>query len=171
MTTFYLGLGSNLGDRLGLLATGVAALQRAPGVQVSGGSAVYESAPVGVTEQPDFLNLVISVETSLPPPDLLALCLATEAACGRIRTTRWGPRTLDLDVLLADGLEWNDDRLTLPHPRMQERAFVMIPLAELAPELTLNGESIRTHAQRLDAASLRLTATWPDLLRRGENAK
>jgi len=127
-----LGLGSNLGDREGNIAAAVARLAAWPGVTVEKVSSLYETAPVGYTDQPDFLNAVISVRTTLAPRELLAACLAVERELGRERKVRWGPRTVDIDVLFYDDAALASDELTLPHPRFHERCFVLVPLAEIA---------------------------------------
>lgn len=126
----FLGLGTNLGDRRGYLREAVDAV---PGlVEVS---SVYETEPVGGPEQGAFLNIVVEVETDLDPYGLLELCRTLERAAGRERRIRWGPRTLDVDVLWIDGVAVNDDELTVPHPRMYQRNFVVVPLLEIAPDL------------------------------------
>lgn len=139
MSTAYLGLGSNLGDRESTLAGAVQALASAAGIEVRKRSSVYETAPVGLATQPDFLNLVVEIGTSLAPRELLSRCLEIETSFGRVRREHWGPRTLDIDVLWFDGLTWADSELILPHPRMQDRGFVLTPLAEIAPDLELDG--------------------------------
>lgn len=149
MKTAFLGLGSNLGDRRGHLLEAWRGLAADPAITVVRGSSVYESKPVGVTEQPDFLNMVVEIGTMHPPLSLLAACLALEARLGRERRERWGPRVIDLDVLCYDQLRWDDDRLVLPHPRMHERSFVLTPLMEIAPELLVNGVSVRVLAARV----------------------
>ena len=126
----FVGLGSNLGDRRAFLSAAVRDLPNK--VAVSG---VYKTAPIGGPAQGPFLNLVVEMRTSVGPYDLLAICQQLEASAGRARTERWGPRTLDVDVLLYGEFELDDTELTIPHPRMNERAFVLYPLAELAPEL------------------------------------
>ncbi len=127
-----LGLGSNLGDREGNIAAAVARLAAWPGVSVEKVSSLYETAPVGYTDQPDFLNAVIAVVTTLGPRELLTACLAVERGLGRERSVRWGPRTVDIDVLFYDDVVLDSDELTLPHPRFHERCFVLVPLAEIA---------------------------------------
>lgn len=126
----FLSLGSNLGDRRRRLREAVDSL---PGVVRV--SPVYETEPVGGPPQPDYLNLVVEVETDLSPRALLGLCHRLESAAGRMPGERWGPRPLDVDVLLVDDLVVDEPDLTIPHPRMQERRFVMAPLADIAPEL------------------------------------
>lgn len=135
MTKAYLGLGSNLGNRQQLLSAARAALAAEEGVQVTGASALYQTAPVGGPPgQPDFLNAVLQLETVLSPQQLLDRCLALEAGFGRQRQELWGPRTLDIDLLDYGGEELSEPGLSLPHPRLQQRAFVLVPLAELAPD-------------------------------------
>jgi 2-amino-4-hydroxy-6-hydroxymethyldihydropteridine diphosphokinase len=128
-----------MGDRDALLAEALRKLDATPGIQVVAVSSLYETKPVGPTAQADFLNLVVKLETNLPPYALLNTCLRIEAELGRERRERWGPRTVDLDVLWCEGLAQTDEKLTIPHPRMHERAFVLVPLAELAPKLKLDG--------------------------------
>lgn len=135
MTKVYLGLGSNLGDRQQLLSAARGALAAEEGIRVTGVSALYQTAPVGgPSGQPDFLNAVLQIETLLSPQQLLARCLALEARGGRQRLELWGPRTLDIDLLDYGGEVLAEPGLSLPHPRLQERAFVLVPLAELAPD-------------------------------------
>jgi len=133
----YLGLGSNLGDRAENLQRAVGRLGAEPGVRVVASSSVWETDPVGGPRQPDYLNAVVRAETDLAPRELLTACLFVEAALGRVRAERWGPRIIDIDVLLLDGLVMDDAELTLPHPRMTERAFVVLPLLELEPDAAL----------------------------------
>ncbi|MBS1849045.1 MAG: 2-amino-4-hydroxy-6-hydroxymethyldihydropteridine diphosphokinase [Actinobacteria bacterium] len=132
MTRAFLGLGSNLGDRRRYLAEAIELL----GASVVAVSDVYETEPVGGPGgQGSFLNLVVELDTDLGPHELLAVCHRLEAAAGRVREERWGPRTLDVDVLWIDGVTIDDPELTVPHPRMRERRFVLAPLGELAADL------------------------------------
>ena len=133
----YLGLGSNLGDRLATLQRAVDLLAADPGITVRRTSRVWETDPVGGPEQPDFLNIVAEVDTDLEPLDLLAAVNRVESALGRVRDVRWGPRTVDIDILLIGDTTIADDRLTVPHPRMHERAFVLMPLLELIDDPVL----------------------------------
>lgn len=135
MTRAYLGIGSNLGDRLAFLQLAVDRLGAAQGVRVVAVSRVYETDPVGGPVQDDFLNAVVEVDTDLDATELHAVCVDAESAASRVRVERWGPRTLDVDVLLYDDVRSDDPALTLPHPRMAERAFVLAPLHDLAPDL------------------------------------
>jgi 2-amino-4-hydroxy-6-hydroxymethyldihydropteridine diphosphokinase len=137
----YLALGSNLGDRLAHLQYAVDALDGADGVEVVAVSRVYETAPVGGPPQDAYLNAVIATETGLEPHALLALGQRVERDAQRVRAERWGPRTLDVDVLLYDDLRLDDPELTLPHPRMWERGFVLAPLRDVAPDLVATATS------------------------------
>ncbi|MEO7429525.1 MAG: 2-amino-4-hydroxy-6-hydroxymethyldihydropteridine diphosphokinase [Acidimicrobiales bacterium] len=131
MTRAFLGLGSNLGDRVAQLRAAVAALD-----DVTAVSPVYETAPVGGPhDQGAYLNLVVELDTLLDAWGLLAACHRLEQAAGRIRDVRWGPRTLDVDVLWVDGVIVDDPDLQVPHPRMWDRRFVLAPLADIAPDL------------------------------------
>ncbi len=129
----FIGVGANLGDRWATMRRALAALAREPGIKTVEASAVYETAPVGVLDQPEFLNLVLGVETTLTPEALLAVLHQLEKAAGRRREqeVRWGPRPLDLDLLLYEGETRAGPELILPHPRMWSRAFVTVPLSEL----------------------------------------
>lgn len=130
MTRAFLGLGSNLGDRVGQLRGAVAALADVVAV-----SPVYETEPIGGPEQGPYLNLVVELDTPLTSRGLLDVCRQLEAAADRVRGERWGPRTLDVDVLWVDGEIVDEPDLTVPHPRMWERRFVLTPMADLAPDL------------------------------------
>ncbi len=131
----YLALGSNLGDRLAQLRAAVEGLLAHPAIVVVAVSRVYETDPVGGPVQDDYLNAVVAIDTDLTPLELLAVAQDLEAAAARVRGERWGPRTLDVDVLLYDAVESDDPTLTLPHPRMWERGFVLAPLRDVAPDL------------------------------------
>jgi 2-amino-4-hydroxy-6-hydroxymethyldihydropteridine diphosphokinase len=133
----YLGLGSNLGDRLATLQRAVDLLD-AEGVRVTASSRVWETDPVGgPAGQPSFLNAVVEVETDRSPDALLAAVHRVEAALGRVRDVRWGPRTIDVDVLLYEDVTRADPTLTIPHPRMMERSFVVLPLLDIVPDPVL----------------------------------
>lgn len=148
MKTAYLALGSNLGDRGANLAAALAALRdrsesRLKVVQVS---SIYQTAPIGPVEQGDFYNLAAQIETVFSPAELLTYCLSVEAELGRVRRERWGPRVIDIDLLIYEEERIISETLSLPHPRMLERAFVLIPLAEIAPRLVLEGETAASRA-------------------------
>jgi 2-amino-4-hydroxy-6-hydroxymethyldihydropteridine diphosphokinase len=133
MTRAYIALGANLGDPLATVNAAVEALRDLPQSQMIAISSSYRTAPIGLHNQPDFINAVVAVETGLEAQSLLDELFAIEARFGRLRSVPNAPRTLDLDLLLHGDLICNDQRLTLPHPRMHERAFVLAPLAEIAP--------------------------------------
>lgn len=133
----FLGLGSNLGDRLANLQAAVDALQTEPGLWVTASSRVWETAPVGGPPQPDYLNAVIRVETDLSARDLLDVARRAESRLGRVRRERWGARSLDVDILLYDEEQIDEPELVVPHPRMTQRAFVLLPLLELEPDPVL----------------------------------
>jgi 2-amino-4-hydroxy-6-hydroxymethyldihydropteridine diphosphokinase len=127
----FVSLGSNLGERVTALRAACEALAGLPDTDVIGASPIYETEPQDLPDQPPFLNQVVCLETGLGPDALLAACQAIEAAAGRVRTVRFGPRTLDVDILLIEGVVCDSTTLTLPHPRMWQRAFVLVPLAAL----------------------------------------
>ena len=137
MAAVFLSLGSNLGDRETKIREALDLLAGDPDIRVERTSSLYETAPVGMSEQPDFINAVALVETDLPPSELLRRVQRIESALGRDRNQHWGPRIIDLDILLYGDQSVDTAFLTIPHPRMMERAFVMAPLAEIAPDLRL----------------------------------
>lgn len=138
MRVFAIGLGTNLGDRLGYLKAALAHLKRDARMEVEAVSRVYETPPWG-PPQPHYLNAAVRITTSLVPTDVLALCLEVEASLGRVRKERWGPRTIDLDVLYAEedgrALAVSEVQLEVPHPRLAERAFALAPLLDVMPQL------------------------------------
>lgn len=138
----FISIGSNLGDRMAYLTDAVDSLPNVVAV-----SNVYETAPVGGVVQDDFLNLVVELDCDLAPMELLRLCHRIESSANRTRDVRWGPRTVDLDIIWMDGVEMNDEALTIPHPRWRERRFVLAPLAELAPEMVSEDDLSRTDGQ------------------------
>jgi 2-amino-4-hydroxy-6-hydroxymethyldihydropteridine diphosphokinase len=151
------GAGANLGDRLATLAAAVTALRCSHGVHALETSSVYETAPVGLTAQPKFLNLVAGIETTLTPEALLHALQTIEQAHGRVRIERWGPRTLDLDLLAFEAETRATASLTLPHPRMLARAFVLVPLHELLRSPRFAGdarwEKLKAAAREIPDAS------------------
>ncbi|MFZ3172548.1 MAG: 2-amino-4-hydroxy-6-hydroxymethyldihydropteridine diphosphokinase [Carboxydocellales bacterium] len=149
MVTAYVGLGSNQGDSVENLRLAIIKLNSTAGIMVQEVAELYQTAPVGYVEQAWFFNTVARVETTLSPEELLKSLFKIEDELGRIRTIRWGPRTLDLDLLLYTGEQSSIPELTIPHPRMQERAFVMVPLAEIAPDILINGQTAEQIAKIL----------------------
>ena len=137
--TAYVALGANLEDPIVQVRAGLAALATLPNTQLLAQSSLYRTAPVGYADQPDFINAVAAVDTELSPRELLDALLAIELNHGRVRQFANAPRTLDLDVLLYDDVEVNESGLTIPHPRMHERAFVLAPLSEIAPHCEIPG--------------------------------
>lgn len=158
----YLGLGTNLGDRAANLAAGHKLLNER-GVRVLAASSIYSTAPWGGVEQPDFLNQVILGETGLPPCELLYLVKQIEADVGRTPTVFWGPRVLDIDILLYDELTFDAKGLTIPHREIKNRAFVLVPLAELAPDLVLpDGDRVDGLLGQLSPTELGGVLLWQD---------
>lgn len=137
MAAAYLSLGSNLGDREANIHKALGLLGET--VRVIRVSSLYETAPIGVTDQGHFINAVALIETDLDPINLLNAINGIEQSVGRVRNFRWGPRVIDIDILLYDNAVVNTPELTIPHPEMMKRAFVLIPLAEIAPDLELPG--------------------------------
>ena len=153
--TIYLALGSNLGDRSANLRSAIAALS--PAVQVLQESPFYETEPWGLTDQPAFLNMVLKGETSLIPLELLRQLKNLETGLGRQPGVRWGPRLIDMDILFYDNLVLNTPQLVIPHPRLHERAFVLVPLADIAPDLLhpVLGKTIRQLLEQVDASDIK----------------
>lgn len=153
----YVGFGANLGDPARTLREAAARLAPRIGA-IEAGSHLYRTRPVGGPDQPEFRNAVARVRTGLSPEGLLTVLLAVEAEFGRVRDVRWGPRTLDLDLIWYEGEERDDERLALPHPRAHEREFVLRPLAELAPGLVLRGATVSEWLARLAPQGVERTA-------------
>jgi len=143
----YIGIGSNIGNRQANIKRALDLLNSNENIEVSAVSSLVETAPVGYTEQPNFINAAAELYTNLTPRELLNTLLAIENQMGRTREVRWGPRVIDLDLLLYNNEHINEDGLQVPHPRIMERAFVLLPLAEIAPELILpDGRTAREAA-------------------------
>lgn len=153
MAEVLLGLGGNLGDVALTIATALERLQ-AGGVRIVARSSLYRTAPWGKTDQPAFINACALGETELRPRALLDRILAVEADLGRERAERWGPRTIDIDILDYDGVVLDEPGLTLPHPRLAERAFVLVPLAEIAPKRIIGGRTVRAWAASVDVSGV-----------------
>ena len=148
MNLSYLSLGSNMGNRFEMLRQAVSQLANHAAIRITRISSLYETDPVGYTDQEPFLNMVVELETELEALPLLDVCQEIEQNLQRKRLVRWGPRTIDLDILLYNQDSFKTERLTVPHPRMRERAFVMVPLLEVNPELEVVG-SIEAEGVRL----------------------
>ena len=144
----YIALGANIGDRAGQLSAAIDEMERT-GLHVTKQSSVYETAPVGYTEQPSFFNMVVEVESRQSSDELLNTLQQIEQRLGRERLFKNGPRTIDLDILFYNGEDIQSEHLTVPHPRMQERAFVLAPLAEIAPELVVRGQTVASWLEGL----------------------
>jgi 2-amino-4-hydroxy-6-hydroxymethyldihydropteridine diphosphokinase len=151
MTNAVIGIGTNMGDRYRNINDAVKAISLLPGTSVLEASHIYETEPVGYPEQDDFLNAAILIETNMSPMALLGACLGIEAAFGRVRTVKNGPRVLDLDLLLYEGMKSESFELTLPHPRILERAFVMVPLMDLYPTGRTPGLYFGPHLKEIGA--------------------
>jgi 2-amino-4-hydroxy-6-hydroxymethyldihydropteridine diphosphokinase len=156
MVEALLGLGGNLGDVQSTLDRAVAALCDGLDVRLIARSSDYRTAPWGVTDQPPFVNLALVVDTVLTPRALLYRALSVEAMFGRdrAREQHWGPRILDIDIIAFDGLEINENGLTLPHPHLFERAFVLAPLAEIVPNRKIKGIAIKDALAKLDGGGI-----------------
>lgn len=157
----FLGLGSNLGERAPNLRTAIKALP--PHVEVVQASPVYQTAPWGYTEQADFLNQVVKAQTNLSPQALLVHLKNIENKIGRTATFRWGPREIDIDILLYDDLIVDEPGLTIPHPRLHQRAFMLVPLAHIDGEIRLpgSGKTIDQLLSDLDTASVEIYQETP----------
>lgn len=150
-----IGLGGNIGDPPAVMAAALRRIDARADTDVVVVSRLYRTPPWGVTDQPFFYNACAALDTTLSPHGLLDLCLATEQAFKRERRERWGPRTLDLDVLDYEDVPVSDDALTLPHPRIADRAFVLIPLAEIVPRFRMaGGETIEARITALDGSGI-----------------
>ncbi|WP_281409278.1 2-amino-4-hydroxy-6-hydroxymethyldihydropteridine diphosphokinase [Chelativorans sp. Marseille-P2723] len=155
----FLGLGGNVGEPEKTMAAALRALDSHDRVRVVQASSLYRTPPWGKLDQPDFLNAAAEIATGLKPQELLALCLDTERALKRERVERWGPRNIDIDILTYGDRRIDGSGLEIPHPRMLARAFVLLPLAEIAPRLILGGRPIEAHLSALDSSGVeRLSA-------------
>ena len=141
--TAYLGMGGNMGNRVKLLRMAIAGLNLAAGVKLREISSFYETAPWGKTDQDSYINAAAKITFVGSPPELLACCQAIEQRLGRQRREKWGARTMDIDILHIEGVEQSDPALTLPHPYLTQRNFVLTPLAEIAPDLIIKGQTVR----------------------------
>lgn len=152
MNRAYLSIGSNIGNRIDYLTRAIDQLQHHPGIHVKRQSSIYETEPVGLINQANFLNIVVEIETSLEANALLQVCQLVEELLGRERVIRWGPRTVDIDILLFNEEVIRTETLIIPHERMHERLFVLVPLLELAPGL-VHSETKRPFKQYVEEAT------------------
>jgi len=151
----FLSIGSNMGDKRAYLDQAVERLGQHDQIQVQAQSSYYETDPVGYTEQDLFLNIGLELDTMLKPEDLLSVCQAIELDLHRERLIRWGPRTVDIDIIFYDDLSMSTEDLILPHPRALERGFVMWPIYEIAGDLIVQGRPIKELIQDLPAEGIR----------------
>ncbi|MDO7908598.1 2-amino-4-hydroxy-6-hydroxymethyldihydropteridine diphosphokinase [Paenibacillus sp. JX-17] len=160
----YIALGANLGDRQATLMEAVTLLDQHPDIQVERCSNLYETEPVGYMNQPAFLNMALTVSTRLQPIELLRAMLEIENQLGRVRDVRWGPRTVDLDLIWMEGLQLDTPELMLPHPRMRERAFVLVPLSDIvSPDTSGLYNTVKSALAGLDGREgiqLWTTCSW-----------
>lgn len=149
MNKSYLGLGTNMGDRLNYLNQALNILNSHSNIKISKKSKLYETKAWGYTEQADFLNMCVEIETDLDPNDLLHVCQDVEKKLNRERKIRWGPRTIDVDILFFNDIILQEENLEIPHPRIKERAFVLIPLIDLNDKLKIDNVSINEYLKSL----------------------
>ncbi|AXV15517.1 2-amino-4-hydroxy-6-hydroxymethyldihydropteridine diphosphokinase [Neorhizobium sp. SOG26] len=157
-----LGLGGNIGDPPTAMAEALRQIDRSDDCRLVSVSKLYSTPPWGKLDQADFFNCCALVETVLEPEALLQLCLSIERNMKRVRVERWGPRTIDIDVLTYGNREQKTQTLELPHPRMTERGFVIKPLADIAPEMVLNGRTVDAWLQEVDVTGIRVAENDPD---------
>lgn len=162
----YLSLGANVGARAHNLAQALALLDATEGLTLRRLSSVYETEPVGFADQPHFLNLVACFSCSLPAQALLAVAKDVERQMGRVHTRRWGPRLIDVDILLLGEERISSPELTIPHPEMLRRQFVLVPLAEIAPELRLSGGRTAAELAQGESAAVRRLGTLEEVVAR-----
>src|SRR5690625_1055687 len=164
MNEVYIGLGSNMGEREKFLHDAIELLKENGNINLEKQSSIYETAPVGYTEQDHFLNMVIKIRTSLTHLDLLDVCQRIEDKLGRERTIENGPRTIDLDILLYNNENRDLERLRIPHPRLHERAFVLVPLHEIAPDLIMptSGKHIEDLINDISSKELAEVIKWQE---------
>jgi len=155
MHKVYLSLGSNIGDSVNYLDKAVDILNNHELIHNIKVSSYYQTDPVGYLDQDVFVNIAVYLETELSPYELLKVCQEIEEALKRVRVVRWGPRTIDVDIILFDDVQMTDDKLTIPHPRMHERAFVLVPIAELDETLIVLNKSIKSLIELVDASGVR----------------
>ena len=150
----YLSLGGNIGDPRKSMGAALRILDADAAISISAVSSLYRTPPWGKTDQPDFLNAAAALVTTLSPRGLLDLCLEAERRLKRVREERWGPRLIDIDILTFDNRTVHEAGLDVPHPRMTERAFVLAPLAEIAPDFLIGGQTVTARLQAIDTAGI-----------------
>lgn len=155
MHRVYLGIGGNIGERKKNIDDAISLLDNNPKINITKISSYYETEPIGYKDQAWFINAVVEAETDFDPFSLLDICNDIENKLKRVRLIHWGPRTIDIDILLYDDLVLNEEKLTIPHPRMKERAFVIVPLEEIVPDMMLGNEKIHEAAKRLNNQEIR----------------
>ncbi len=154
MNKAYLGLGTNMGDKEAYLKEACKIISDNPNINIVKISKVYKTKAWGYTNQDDFLNICIEVDTNLSPEELLEVCHKVENKLNRVRVIRWGPRTIDVDILFFNNIISTDENLILPHPRIKERAFVLIPLMDLNKELVIDNKTISYYLSNLEKEEL-----------------
>jgi 2-amino-4-hydroxy-6-hydroxymethyldihydropteridine diphosphokinase len=160
MNRAFIALGTNIEPRYEYLQKAIQLLREHDNINVLNLSSIYETKPVGYTDQDSFLNMVIEIETDLNPQELLNACQQIESNLGRVRLIKWGPRTIDLDILVYNQESINTESLTVPHPRMLERAFVLIPLFELDQSLHINGHTLDYYVNKLQDEDRKGVIKW-----------
>lgn len=155
MNKAYLGLGTNMGDKQAYLKEACKIISDNPNINIVKISKVYKTKAWGYTNQDDFLNICIEVDTNLSPEELLEVCHEVENKLNRVRVIRWGPRTIDVDILFFNNIISTDENLILPHPRIKERAFVLIPLMDLNKELSIDNKTISYYLSNLEKEELK----------------
>lgn len=155
MSKAYLGLGSNIGNKKENIDNSIDMIKNHRLIDLKKVSSYYETEPVGYHEQDWFLNVVLEIDSKLTPYELLEFCGLIEEKLKRKRIIRWGPRTIDVDILLYEGFVSTDEKLTVPHPRMTERAFVMVPLYEIAPDIEIDNKDISQILKKLEGEEIR----------------
>lgn len=158
MTVAVLGLGGNVGDSRKLIAGAIQRLAANSRIEIEDVSALYRTPPWGKTDQPPFLNAAARIETSLQPRTLLNAVLDVERDLGRERTERWGPRTIDIDILIFGSVEVDEPWLHIPHPRLTERAFALVPLIDVLPDAMIGGRTANEWLKRVDSTGMRRVA-------------
>lgn len=159
MTKAYLSLGSNMGDKKRYLYDAIKLLDGTNQICLTKLSSLYETNPWGYTNQDLFMNLAVEIETTLSPIELLDVCQSIEQELGRVRLVKWGPRVIDVDILLYGTDVIKEERLKVPHPLMTERDFVMIPLAQIAPNVIVKGRKVGVYLSQFDLNALKVIST------------